>query len=70
MFEKGKLYKYGEIEDFTVNDDDYSMTEYGPFHIGNNFIVLEHGYHNIIISFVLSSHGSASIYECIYSDLK
>jgi hypothetical protein len=52
MFEKGKSYKYLDIEKFD-EEHDYNFIEHGNCNIGENFIVLQKN--EITISFVLIS---------------
>lgn len=70
-FEKGESYTYEQIEDCVRDQaredcEDYldAITEFGPFTVGQNFLVVED---KKTYSFVLTgTMGEKSVFECIY----
>jgi hypothetical protein len=73
LFQKGKSYKYSDIEMMTEDkglcEPQFDMHEHGRFVVGQNVIVLEHVDKDITITFVLTgTAGDDSIFECAYSN--
>ena len=68
---KGERFNLEAIQSFCETND-FNITEYGMFVIGEHFITCRSNTKDIVVSFIMDGYSNilGGIYECVYSDMK